>query len=312
MPFQFTCPYCFKKTFVSEELAGEEGPCVGCGKLIQIPPPPRPLNPLAHPVGGERVRTREKPHEPVMPRWLLKAVCISASFPLVFGLLFWLFWPSITSIKRQRDIAACQNNLQRIAKALNDYAAAHGSYPPAIVRDASGKALHSWRVLILPFLGESSLYARYDLGKSWDSTENATMVAQCPSVFISPGTANSNGSTESNYMLLTGPNTIFLGNKSLAPKDIGDGLENTLLVVEVQNSKISWTEPIDIDYTKLNPKIGSLGPNAIGGSHATGATAVLADGTPIWIPSDTSPTLLNSIITPNGLEPVDATWLQDQ
>ena len=37
MPIRFTCTHCGRLTNVSEEYAGQTGPCAGCGKPITIP-----------------------------------------------------------------------------------------------------------------------------------------------------------------------------------------------------------------------------------------------------------------------------------
>jgi hypothetical protein len=39
MPISFVCPYCGRTTSVSDEFAGQSGPCVGCGRTISIPMP---------------------------------------------------------------------------------------------------------------------------------------------------------------------------------------------------------------------------------------------------------------------------------
>jgi len=38
MAVQFTCPHCGTETAVSEEYAGQTGPCAACGKTVTVPP----------------------------------------------------------------------------------------------------------------------------------------------------------------------------------------------------------------------------------------------------------------------------------
>ncbi len=45
MPFLFTCPYCGAQTYVSEQYAGQSGPCARCGQTITVPPLVRPAPP---------------------------------------------------------------------------------------------------------------------------------------------------------------------------------------------------------------------------------------------------------------------------
>ncbi len=46
MPFSYRCPHCGHESFISEQYAGQSGPCVACGRTVTIPlpdapPPPR-------------------------------------------------------------------------------------------------------------------------------------------------------------------------------------------------------------------------------------------------------------------------------
>jgi hypothetical protein len=42
--------------------------------------------------------------------------------------------------------------------AVANYHETYGSYPPAYVADRDGRPMHTWRVLILPFLEQKDLY----------------------------------------------------------------------------------------------------------------------------------------------------------
>ncbi len=57
------------------------------------------------------------------------------------------------------------NGLHLIALALRMYRQDKGCFPPAFVADSSGKPLHSWRTLILPYLDMSALYQAYDFAE---------------------------------------------------------------------------------------------------------------------------------------------------
>jgi hypothetical protein len=301
MPFQFTCPYCFKKTLVDESLAGEKGPCVGCGKVITIPEPPRNQPAAARPIGStyvapEKVKTGAK-----YALWALRFAVLLAGIVTLSIFAVYGFWPTVKGLKVRHDAIACMNNLQRIAKALNGYAVAHGTYPTPIVVDATGTPLYSWRVLILPYLDEAHLYANFKLNEAWDSESNSNLIARCPEVFITP---NSNGTSDANYALITGAGTIFPASGPLGPAQITDDHAATLLVVEVKNEVTAWSAPFDINVAQLNRRIGARGPNAIGGNHVNGAAAVSVDERPLWLSNDLPPTILNAIISPTGNESI--------
>jgi len=72
---------------------------------------------------------------------------------------------------------ACDRaSLERILFARERYRLANGGKClPRTLSDADGKPLHSWRVLLLPYLGEAEkeLFAKIRLDEPWDSPHNA-------------------------------------------------------------------------------------------------------------------------------------------
>jgi hypothetical protein len=46
----------------------------------------------------------------------------------------------------------CRCHGAQIALAIQEYADVYHALPPAYIADAEGKPMHSWRVLILPFM----------------------------------------------------------------------------------------------------------------------------------------------------------------
>lgn len=312
MPFQFTCPYCFKKTLVDDAIAGESGPCASCGKTITVPEPPARL---PHAIGttdhpplkDHAVRTQRR-----ALAWSVQAVGLIAAVTVVFGLSSYLLWPTFQGLKARRDRVASFNNLQRIAEALNAYAIEHGSYPPPVVSDASGKPLYSWRVLILEQLGEAYLAGKFRHDLAWDAAENVSVLSQCPSVFMSPTVNRTQVASSANYALITGTNTLFPSSGPLSPSQVADGRDRTLLVVEVEQAGGEWSQPWDIDIAKLNTKIGFGGIHAIGGNHVGGAAIAFADGTPGWLPEALSPALLRGLISPAGGEQIDPAEFQQK
>ena len=96
-------------------------------------------------------------------------------------------------MKRPADVRACANNMKRIALALRNYHTAYGCFPPAYVADKNGRPMHSWRVLILPFLKEDPLYKQYKFSEPWDGPNNKKLIAvrvmfyTCPErLFVHP------------------------------------------------------------------------------------------------------------------------------
>ncbi len=58
-----------------------------------------------------------------------------------------------------------------------------GALSPATVIDKNSGVGRSWRVDILPFLGQEALFAQYKQNEPWDSENNKKVLAQMPDVF---------------------------------------------------------------------------------------------------------------------------------
>ncbi|MDO4574666.1 MAG: DUF1559 domain-containing protein [Planctomycetia bacterium] len=77
-----------------------------------------------------------------------------------------------------------REKLARIGCAVRLYQSEHGGQlPPAVTTDATGKPLHTWRVLLLPYLGEKALFDQIRLEEPWDSAWNRQFHAQIPDMF---------------------------------------------------------------------------------------------------------------------------------
>lgn len=77
--------------------------------------------------------------------------------------------------------------LKTIGVAFQRYHAAHGRFPASSsYMNRDGKYPLSWRVAILPYIGEQDLYNQYRQDEPWDSEHNQTLLAKMPAVYRSP------------------------------------------------------------------------------------------------------------------------------
>ena len=144
---------------------------------------------------------------------------------------------------------ACAGQLHKIGVALQNYFDEYGVYPPAVSYDAGGRPMHSWRVLILPQLGqeEEKLYKRYRLDEPWDGPNNRPLADEMPRVYacpVDPGAAE----FQTSYLaLVNAANGQFAAQPPAAtaatPNPTAPVHE---LVVEVAESGVTWTEPKDL------------------------------------------------------------------
>ncbi len=150
--------------------------------------------------------------------------------------------------------AQCRNNLKQLTLALWNYEEKYGSFPPVFVADGDGRPIYSWRVLLLPFLGDSrtdKLYERYRFDEPWDGPNNSQMHGELIEAFSCPSDKGTYQSHWTSYLAVNGPGTIWRHDAATTFADITDGVAETLVFVEVANSGIHWLEPCDIPLGTL-------------------------------------------------------------
>jgi beta-lactamase regulating signal transducer with metallopeptidase domain len=204
--------------------------------------------------------------------------------------------PAVQSAREAARRAGSLNNLKQIALAMHMYHDTHRTFPPAVVIGPDGQTPHSWRVALLPFLGQEALYRQYQLGEPWDSENNRQVLAQMPAVYRHPQAARE--STNSSYYVLTGDATIFHGTTGCSLPEIQDGTSNTLLLVEAKRD-IPWTRPDDIPLDSLQ------GVSDLAGYHHEGVNVALADGSARFLSMSLDAVLFRSLATKAGGEIIE-------
>lgn len=112
--------------------------------------------------------------------------------------------------------------------------------------DADGRPLHSWRTLILPYLGQEALYRTINLAKPWDDPANATARATTLPVFRCPEMVEPQNTTS--YLAIVGPDYCFNVGKPRRLTEITDPHDSTLMVIESGEEKaVPWMAPADAD-----------------------------------------------------------------
>lgn len=199
----------------------------------------------------------------------------------------------------------CNNNIHNISLALQQYHDVYGTYPPPFVADNNGKPLHSWRVLILPFIEQGNLYRKYRFDEPWDGPNNSKLHDIALSIYCCPARSATQPLIETSYTVVVGPTTVFPGGYSRTA-DIVDGPSKTILVVEIANSGIHWMEPRDIELAKLPLAINSSAGRCISSPHKDGAHVALASGDVQFLPNSTQARSIQELLTRADRLPINA------
>jgi type II secretory pathway pseudopilin PulG len=285
MPIAYSCPHCGKQFSVAEQYAGQTGPCAACGQPITIPLPAgmAPFAPQPGKGVGMGVLVA------VLAAGLVGAVCL-------IGILIALLLPAVQAAREAARRMQASNHLKQLGLAVQNYHDTYNAFPPAVVRDDSGKPLYSGRVLLLPFLEQKALYDAFDKDQAWDSFANMAITQTDLMVFIDPSaTKRTPGQTD--FLFVAGKGTIFepppTGSRMAS---ITDGTSNTICMVEVKNSGIHWAEPRDLDISQ--PMSLPLG------NHPNINLALFYDGHTTAIRKNTPPQLICDLATCAGGEEI--------
>jgi len=304
MPIHFTCPHCGLTTDVDDLYAGQCVQCVRCKKPITYPLPEGTERPgdvgLLPPLDweGEKTTCRAFP----LFGLLILFLFICAFIPLLL--------PSICTAREAARRAQCMNNLKQIGLAIANYEAEYGRFPPAYIPDEDGKPKHSWRVLILPFLQEQSLYKEYRFDEPWDGPHNRALAAKMPLVYRCPSESRPAGTGITSYAMIVGPNAFSDGPTARRIKDIPDGTDHTIMVAEAAGAGINWLEPLDLYMTKMSFRVRNFdtyakeNPNDIASGHPNGANAVFCDDSLRFLSNDIEPNDLKAMLTIDGGETI--------
>jgi prepilin-type processing-associated H-X9-DG protein len=292
MPIQFTCPHCGRQSNVADQYAGQSGPCAGCGKTITIPSFAQPA------VYGQPVRRSQSP-----ALWIIIGIAVLGVIVVCGGILLALMLPAVSAAREAARRSQCTNNLKQLGLAMHEYHDNYKCFPPAYIPDEDGKPMHSWRVLLLPYLEQQPLYEAYNFDEPWDSPGNLALAAQMPPFFRCPSDGES-GRSETSYAMLVGPQTISDGPTANGIGDIKDGTSNTILLVEVTGSGINWLEPRDVDVEKSALAINNPAGTGIRSNHPGGVNILFCDGAAQFLSETIDPQVLKGLSTINGGEPV--------
>ena len=149
-------------------------------------------------------------------------------------------------------------NLKKLGSACHNYHDAMNGLPHAIA-DANGKPGLSWRVALLPYIGQNALHGQFKLAEPWDSPHNKTLIARMPPVYAS-GSGSTDGKTY--YRSFTGKGAIMPPPaqpaepgkpfRGLSLASISDGTANTFMIVEA-GEPVIWTKPDELPFTPGKP-----------------------------------------------------------
>lgn len=162
----------------------------------------------------------------------------------------------MAAVHNQKTSAA---NLKQIGLAFHNFHDLHKKLPGSANESEGARGVtdgqkiypFSWRVALLPHLGQEALYQQYRFDEPWDSEHNQTLLSKMPQVYQSPSInpLEPQPVGYTHYQGLVGPQTALGDRDGESFHTFTDGTSPTLLIVESQAS-VPWTQPQDLRFEK--------------------------------------------------------------
>jgi prepilin-type processing-associated H-X9-DG protein len=199
--------------------------------------------------------------------------------------------------------AKSQNNLTQQGLAILNYEAREKSLPAAGTFSDDGRALHGWETQLLPFLEEENLYRKIDLRQPWDAAANAPHFKHDIAILRHPIFDELTDERGFGLIHYAANGRVLRAGVPTRLGDITDGVDNTILLGEINSRFPPWGQPMNV----RDPGLGiNRSPRGFGGPpRAGGANFLFVDGHVVFLSDNVSPDVLRALATPAGGERID-------
>ncbi len=218
---------------------------------------------------------------------------------VIIGCLIALLLPAVPAAREPARRMQCTNHIKLIMLGLHNYHDLYGSFPPAYTVDEDDNPLHSWRVLILPFIEHPAMYTQIRLDEPWDSEHNRQFHAKTPPIFRCPSGNPSEAVQVPTpagcyYSVVDGPEAAFFGSQ---PRAMKEGEASQSIFVVERRTPVNWMDPsreISFETAVKGINVDAMG---ISSYHPGCAGVALGDGSVRFLSNTISNEILREMLT---------------
>lgn len=218
----------------------------------------------------------------------------------------------------------CNRNLRQIGLAFQNYHETYKCFPAAYYTDDAGVPLHSWRIRVLPYLEQNTIYDSYHFDEPWNSRHNLALGRSPPKKF--PDSPDGRGppaclfcplesglyeQEKTSYAMIVGPGTAFPVGRERRIDEFPDGAANTIIMAEVDHDRMHWLEPRDLHVERMSLCVNDQAQPSISSQHPQGPAVLFADGSAFRLSPNVPPRLVKALISVDGGESITRQRLLD-
>jgi len=214
----------------------------------------------------------------------------------------------VVEADKTRERLKSHNNYKQVGLASLNMHDATNYYPKPFldesvkefqpVAESSLKNKLSWRVAILPYLEQESLYRRFSRSEPWDSSANKPL---SQTVVTAYADTESPLDPTTRLRCFYGPGTMFEINQRVSIASVSDGASNTILSVE-GGEKVTWSQFDEYKFDQNGPL------PAFGHPRRDTFAVSMVDGSVRQVRKTVDPKTMKAAITRNGGEIVGFDW----
>jgi len=188
--------------------------------------------------------------------------------------------------------------LQSIVMALQAYHDHHGSLPPATFTDETTGNVHSWRVLLLPYLDQPAALESYRFDEPWDSPHNIDIAEKVSLVLTCPAARSNSAPGTTSYVAVVGPGSAW--DAGSVQGVLRPAQNAPMILVEVSSIQVGCFEPRDFDLGRLPKNAQTIADTMISSDHrGSGANVAFLDGEVTFLSIETSIAEFNALVEGN-------------
>lgn len=238
---------------------------------------------------------------------------VVVNYQMNIGAMMPILLSATDKVRNAAERMNSANNMRQCIIAMHNYHSDYSKLPEAVTMK-NGKPMHSWRVMMLPYLELDNLYKQINMNEPWDSETNKKLFESTPmpKIYAHPG--KKDGDSKMTYYKVfvskadANPRAGFSLGKpmTLGQMTVQDGTSNTIAMIEA-GPPVLWYKPDDIEFDAKAQL-----PNMISPWKDKKVTIGFFDGSvrTAWLGTDED--TWKGLITVNGGETVDFSKIEEK